>query len=324
MTGSPAWLPIVWGRTRTGDSWWRARPTGPRLGEWVTDLVSAVFAGGADLAAPRFLLARAHGHWVTGVACSAADLDASMSIDAHGRELFTFVGWLAPVDGGAVELPALVDWAAHRTAWAGATYTEWCLPDWDKHWSDAAIAQQSVPQGAPWPIGTRPPDAVPEPLITDASRAVLHPEADAARLWASGTASITSFILVTGWSAIDALDPDRLTHATVRGLTEPRPIVRKGLSSLIEPEPEPSDEPDDASLAGLTRESIPAGGSRRGWRERLPEVVSPARWDQLQADMRAMRDELDRCRQEVAELRARVEEMSARDGSPAEGADGTR
>ncbi|MBU2667029.1 hypothetical protein KOI35_26300 [Actinoplanes bogorensis] len=289
------------------DTWWRARPSGPPFGDWVTELVSAAFAGGADLGTPRFLLARTHDHWATGVACAAAELDASMSVDDRGRDLFAFVGWISAADGDPVVLPGLADWVAHRTNWAGATYTTWCRPDWEMHYADAAIVQPSVPEDPPWSTGIHPGSAGSAPLITDPARVALHPEADAARLWTAGVASTEPFVLVTGWPRADALDVDRLTHATVRGLSEPAVIVRRGTPSVIVSRPAPAPEPGDDIHPDPSVAVDP--GRRRGFRELWTDVVMPPA---TQAELRALRDDVDRCLKENAELRARVDELTAR------------
>src|SRR6266851_2011254 len=98
------WAPVVYGRTRRADFWWRAVPAGLGHRGWLADVVPAAVAGGRLLERPRFLLSRSEDDRILiGVACRAAELSEDMNSHER-RPLYCFVGWVAPAARGGTAL----------------------------------------------------------------------------------------------------------------------------------------------------------------------------------------------------------------------------
>jgi hypothetical protein len=307
-TASSPWLPVVWGRTLKSDKWWRVRPAGTESHEWLRDLAKAACAGGKDVTRPRFLLARSHDHWVTGVACLAADLDASMSVDEHGRELYTFVGWIIATPE-IPALPSLADWQSNYVAWAGPTYSEWCRLEWTNHYMDTAGKKTSEPVEVRWgPAPSVEPTALPENPVA----VLLFPEPEAEAVWASGAATTSPFTLVTGWRNTDLIDASLVSHATVQSIAEPLTVARRERSSRDgrapapvrapvegrpttpgDPPAVPADFPDAA--AGTDRAAADQSPARRGLFDRLTGATADA-------EIRMLRDEVSRLRFQIDRL----------------------
>ena len=95
MTG-PEWFPIVYGRTRRADRWWRALPGEPDP-EWMRSAVRATVHGGRGLlTGPRLVLSQDGRHRLIGLACQASVLSDTMNSDGQ-RALYCFVGWAASI-----------------------------------------------------------------------------------------------------------------------------------------------------------------------------------------------------------------------------------
>ncbi len=150
------WTPVVYGRTRRADRWWRAVPVGADR-EWLAAAVTGVTAGGRGLEhGPRFLLAQNRSSRLVGVACRAAALSASMNSDGS-RPLYCFVGWCAPLARAVGEAPALAELREHYVRWAAPVYEEWMRADWEVHPSRLHQSHEPPPGPAPWPwSGTGP------------------------------------------------------------------------------------------------------------------------------------------------------------------------
>ena len=315
MTSS-RWYPLVWGRTRRTDTWWRVLPAELEQEGWVSDVIAAVYAGGLDLALPRFLLARVHDRWMTGVACRARDLDETMAADEHGRPLFTFVGWTAATADDPA-LPSLADWEQSSVAWAAPTYRAWVGPDWSEHVSALHGPHEATPESVGWP-DTTPGEA--EPLVYTPGHLVLVPAADRHALWQSATVTREPFVLVVGWVNRQALEPHLLTHAAVEGIQEPMHVTVSsggpdlGRATKSEVPIEPSAESVDGGGADGAEEAIPeaveAGldhdrSLTRGLRELLSGNLH-GRVDKLEKEVVALRDQ-------VAAQRAELDRLSRRD-----------
>ncbi|GAA2853050.1 hypothetical protein Acy02nite_51020 [Actinoplanes cyaneus] len=143
------WYPIVYGRTRRADRWWRVLPDGPDP-EWIRSAVRATVHGGRGLPhGPRFALAQDGRHRLVGVACQAAMLSATMNSDGQ-RDLYCFVGWVGeqrivqPPRGPSIE-------ALERgyVPWASPVYEHWMGRDWDLH--DSQVGEPRRPDGVPPP-----------------------------------------------------------------------------------------------------------------------------------------------------------------------------
>lgn len=215
----PIWSPVVYGRTRHVDRWWRAIPAdttgaGASPGSsWLAGPLHAVVQGGRDLTtAPRFLLARRDSRHLVGVACRAADLDPERCSDGV-RDLYCFVGW-----AGTGEVPTLTRLQSCYREWAGAEYRRWVGADWGT--SEAADpAPHRTPGGAPpWPDpdtrdaepDTDPPGNAP-PAPEAPGRLVVWPEPDAGLLWHTVAAGVGDAVLVTG---LQRINRNRLRDAT--------------------------------------------------------------------------------------------------------------
>ncbi|ALG09607.1 hypothetical protein AOZ06_24295 [Kibdelosporangium phytohabitans] len=207
------WSPIVYGRTDTSDSWWRAIPSGTTSTE-LFDVVTAAFAGGADLDTPRFLLARRGGRWITGVACQASELSRSMATDSQNRELATFVGWAAP----DTELPpsSLAHWETSFAQWAAPVYEHWAGADWTLPVRDVRDPHVVAAQPPPW--RAEPPPPGPELTRTYGSALFLPPEASH-QAWDEGRRTTGPFTLVVGWRKPDLVRADLVTHVCISGTT---------------------------------------------------------------------------------------------------------
>jgi hypothetical protein len=327
------WLPLVWGRTREADRWWRVLPEDVEPDGWIADVASAAFVGGNDLQVPRFLLARVHDQWITGVACAAHDLDPSMAQDHNGRPLFTFVGWMADA-AVPVVLPTLRDWHGEYVAWAGPTYSSWAARDWDKHRADVGPAALSTPEAVGWseagPTGSALDMSPGTAVEVDLDPHVLHlyPEADGEYVWTAVSSATTPFVLVTGWQNRTRLRDTRfLTHAVVAGLAERDVIEREAPADLCPPPAVVAPPPDATDAEGAEDEAVasdgfsvaaPAGHDGDGGEQpgrsrlfpRLPGMVNPRRVEALEHEVVQLHAELAAVRSELAALRAELERQS--------------
>lgn len=296
-----SWFPIVWGRTRRADSWWRVLPAGLDFDGWPAEVVTAAYAGGLNLERPRFLLARLHGWWVTGVACAAVELDPSMAEDQHGRDLFTVVGWMAKI---ATEpaLPQLQDWEDRYLAWAAPTYTDWCREDWDKHFSSVSDPHESPLVSPAWADAPEASEQVDARLVRRPGRVQMFPATTRFELWRAGSNAIEPFVLVTGWAEQQAVDFRWVTHVAIAGLDQPNEVdAADGGPELGDAEP-PDPIVDDEPSATATPNSESAEQPRRtglwSWwtalaSQRRVETLEHA-VAALQADIGELREQFDR------------------------------
>ncbi|MBH0776580.1 hypothetical protein [Nocardia bovistercoris] len=314
------WLPVVWGRTRRADTWWRVLPAALDSEGWIGEAVYAVFAGGRDLERPRFTLCRSRGWWLTGVACAAADLDSEMHTDENGRPLFTFVGWLHTLDQPAA-LPTLDQWERHRVEWARGTYARWCGMDWEALPSDVSLPHESVAEPVGWSSNAPALDGA--VLRYRPGRAELRPDSERYTLWQAGTRSREPFLLVVGWSARQSLKAPHCTHATVADLSA-TVIVQAQVDGLdLDADDRPSADtaavvpfrppapspPAPASSTPVPTPPAPASTARQRnrWLGLIPGTASARDLEQLEQELTELREQYADCRREIAMLRDRLE-----------------
>jgi len=214
VTTLRVWQPVLYGRTRSVDRWWRVRPHQIDA-RWLDAVVTAGVAGGNELSGgPRFVLARRGPVLLVGAAARAAVLSETMNSDGS-RPLYCFVGWLTGHPGAtAPELDVLeASWAS----WAREVYEAWMPLDWDRHPSDLSEAHVPPMGYAPWgalstslPHGTTRGGFVPE-----AARRVTLPVAERARAWSDLLHTQNDFALAVGFSRSSIDTSSVFTHIVV-------------------------------------------------------------------------------------------------------------
>jgi hypothetical protein len=190
------WAPVVYGRTRRVDRWWRAVPEDV-AGAWLEPQVMGVVAGGRRLVeGPRFLLAQGSTHLLVGTACQARLLSDTMHSDGT-RELYCFVGWVAPRDE-AVRAPELERLREEFQAWAVPVYAEWMAHDWNLPPRNLQAPRPTPPEPARW---TTP--AEPKPVVDQWYVGHSHVwPIDAARMiWEGVRAAPHPATVSVGWTA---------------------------------------------------------------------------------------------------------------------------
>jgi hypothetical protein len=215
---SPRWAPVVYGRTRHRDQWWQAIPRDVDE-TWIEPLVMATVAGGADLAdGRRFLLARGSDSVCVGVACRARELSAEMHRDAAGRELYCFVGWVAPTRAAA---PTLADLRASYVEWAGQVYARRMRDEWERPSYEPLQAERTAATATPWPAPRSP-----SPAAAD-GRSRAWPPGEADRPWEMVRAATGPAAVSVGWAAAaearvaDVAGP---FHIVAEDVAAPRPL----------------------------------------------------------------------------------------------------
>jgi hypothetical protein len=147
VTTPPRWQPVLYGRTRRADRWWRVRPYDVDV-RWLNALMLAATGGGEGLAdQPRYVLARDRAVVLVGAAARAAVLSETMNSDGS-RPLYCFVGWLSKDPGATV--PGLEALEALWVPWATDVYEAWMPLDWNKHPTDLADAHEPPFGRPPW------------------------------------------------------------------------------------------------------------------------------------------------------------------------------
>ncbi|WP_434743458.1 hypothetical protein [Micromonospora sp. SH-82] len=149
---TPDWSPVVFGRTRHADAWWRAVPAGLTGVDWLTDVVHATVNNGRRIDdGPRFALAQVDAGVLVGVACRATELSEEFGEQA-GRRLYTFVGWVGPVRAAA-QIPPLSAWRDRWRDWTRTTYHDWLRIDWDRPARTLHTPHESTPGLPGWVTG---------------------------------------------------------------------------------------------------------------------------------------------------------------------------
>ncbi|MBT0773268.1 hypothetical protein KIH74_30265 [Kineosporia sp. J2-2] len=253
---SHLWYPVVHGRTRSVDRWWRVLPEGLTEGEsaWLRQAVQAVVAGGRDLAVgPRFLLADEGRLRLVGVACQAGLLSRTMATDtgkAAGRPLYTFVGWMNRSPSPPAPVPGLPAWQAHLADWAAPVYDHWVGQDWDRPARKLNAPNLSRPGEAPWEVAALPADGAWTPARTSPPGVRVVPAARAEAVWNAAVAGPGPVLLTTGWPGVAGIPRGATMTATcdvAEELTLPPPAT-----PVTEREPEAVKE--EATNAEATKE----------------------------------------------------------------------
>ncbi|MUN39524.1 hypothetical protein [Actinomadura litoris] len=244
-TGRPGWAPVVYGRTRHADTWWRALPEGIDQRGWLEGVVRAAVAGGAGLhGAPRFVLARSGAHRLVGVACQAADLSDTMHSDG-AREMYCFVGWVAS-GGPSGPPPPGPAWPQLRDSyrsWAGAVYERWMDPVWTAPLSELRWPRRSRPEPAPWPAPPpRPFSAAPPP-----AGAEVVPPPGWEQTWDEANDAVHPITVVLGWESMP-----RGAHPAGLGTVR---LGVVGAPARLAPVPAPAPVPVPAPVA--SRPALP-------------------------------------------------------------------
>ncbi|WP_067468009.1 hypothetical protein [Actinomadura macra] len=270
------WAPVLYGRTRYADSWWRVVPEGADHRGWLDEVVRATVADGAGLRdRPRFVLARSGGHRLVGVACQAADLSASMHSDG-AREMYCFVGWAA--SGGPAGPPPGPTWPRLRDGyrqWAGAVYERWMGPVWTSPMSQLRQPRRSGPEQAPWPVS--PPAAHPPggpALAGGVGGPQVVPLSAWERVWDEANAATRPMTVVLGWATMPKAGRDGVTHLGVAdapaqaGLSETVPPgsvpQRRSVSQARPPGPGTASRPGTAVRPRWLMPAIAGGGGLLG------------------------------------------------------------
>jgi hypothetical protein len=293
------WAPVVYGRTKHADFWWRAVPEGLDHRTWLTDVVLAAVAGDKQLDRPRFLLSRSSDqHILIGVACRVARLSDDMNIHER-RKLYGFVGWVAPASvllnrganpaESAAPVPALADFQQRWVDWAGPLYRFWIGRDWAEHPSRLRQPHASRPDQAPWAQPTRPQtgsDAAPsdtsplrgqsrqlKPLDVSPSGVWVLPGTHADWYWQRALLTPVPYALVVGWTqtsdarragATHICADDATVHLEPTAATPPTAAPTRGTTSVRPTPMAPAPEaPAPVGPAPSTAARLPSLGSDR-------------------------------------------------------------
>lgn len=224
------WAPVVYGRTATSDTWWRAVPEGLDQQGWLGIVTYSALAGGRELKQrPRFLLAQNAAHRIVGVACPAGDLSDTMR-SVGSRELFCFVGWAASRTEQAEpdDTPGLRELEHGYRNWAGLVYAQIMSGTWD------APATASLP-----PVTTQPEEPVWAPPVRRAKPGPTPPSGPWAEkawpeVWAAAAAASEPLTCVIGWQHISSARFEDATHIGVADAPfRPPPTVEYEDSSAL-------------------------------------------------------------------------------------------
>lgn len=277
---SHEWAPVLYGRTRYADRWWRVLPPGQTEHGVLAGLVLATVGGGDALdLRPRFVLARGAFGVLVGVACPAASVSDTMAMQA-GRPLYTFVGWLGPI---GAQVPSYEVWEQHWREWARPAYDRLMSPDWDLPDHEVAGPRAAEPGPPVWEPDEEPALAD-DPLPPAESDAVwLFPESLAAAVWGSARGSGGPFCLTTGWTWGKRTRAGRITHLCSEDVPEQRLTRPESLlppATPLRPETEPESKPvagtgPDTSQPSCARRTLTAIKNRvwRGRKQRTTETA---------------------------------------------------
>ncbi|TYK44295.1 hypothetical protein [Actinomadura decatromicini] len=203
------WAPVLYGRTRSADTWWRVVPEGVDQHGWLDGVVQAAVADGAGLRdGARFLFAQNGVHRIVGVACRASELSNTMRSDGV-REMYCFVGWLTETGpGGGAPGPEWARFEREYRAWAGAVYARWMEPVWTAPASTLRRPRRAAAEAAPWPEPVRR-------ATGPVGGARFVPPEGWAALWDGAGAGTAPVTIVLGWPSADRARGDAVTHLGV-------------------------------------------------------------------------------------------------------------
>jgi hypothetical protein len=214
------WAPVVYGRTATSDTWWRAVPEGLDQNGWLGTVIHSALALGRELKEhPRFMLAQNTTHRIVGVACQAADLSTDMRSDGS-RELFCFVGWVAAMTGESKPIaPELDDLERDYPRWAAPVYTRILAPVWNASPTVYSPLVRTQPEEALWAYPRRPkpgPPVPPGPWAKDSWPTI----------WAAVQATSEPLTCVVGWQHMSSALREDTTHIGIADApSKPLPVV---------------------------------------------------------------------------------------------------
>jgi hypothetical protein len=259
------WYAIVYGRTLHADNWWRVVPGSLSPYGWLGGIVSAAVTNAARLDEPRYLLARSHGYWVTGIACRASVLSDTMNWDGQ-RPLFTFVGWAADEEAQILP-PPLPVLQAGTGSWLRDAYQRGVEPDWERPQRDMRDPRVSAPEVPPWAIDSENPVPAAEPadtaLTAEPGLVAAYPDHDAGLVWAAGQATTKPFTLIVGWPTLEIPIPAEVTHVCVIDLEAATIVPSPGHGAVAAAEPAESG-PSGAGDPGVAESRPAAARSPRG------------------------------------------------------------
>ena len=256
------WAPVVYGRTRRVDRWWRAMPAGLDA-DFAEDVVRAAAAGGRALEeGQRFVLAQCRRARIVGGVCLSRELSATMNSDEINRPLYCFVGWAAVDQESLPDVPSISDLTHDFADWAHPVYEQWMGLDWDLHESQVSGPHISEPVLTPWEASEAP-----SPSVTERSpygETVAWPEEQAAAPWDLLRSASRPGLVVSGWHRLADADVPAGTWIVCGDVTEKRVLDAPA------PEPRPDrrsrmqDEfelPRDHGPSRVRRQA-PAGGAK--------------------------------------------------------------
>jgi hypothetical protein len=255
------WAPVVYGRTKYVDTWWRALPedVDADTGDWLRAQVKAVVAGGVELdGGPRFLLAQNARHRVVGAAVKVAQLGTAMDLDSRGG-LYCFVGWFAARNAAP---PLLAGLRAGYRGWAAQLYEDVMRPVWEESGLRLQEPRTSTPAPPPWPAALSHPIRGLTPLAPSAQVPDTWPYEGWDYLWAAAAQSPDQLTCVIGWPRATTARFEGVTHL---GAAE---APRREIPRLPHAEAPPA--PDPAPPASHAGTSAPGG-----YNPEYPHAASP-------------------------------------------------
>jgi hypothetical protein len=223
------WAPVVHGRTRRVDIWWRALPAGiTQDGPEARVILAAVGGGrfpdsGEDAAAPRFVLARLGSGTLIGAACQFRQISTRMHADGN-RALYGFVGWFSP--SPRVAVPPLAQVESQWAYWAAAEYDRWMWPVWDETTGRVRRVDQTTPEPPRWQqagvAAYDGPEIGPEQFSVYNTPGLdyvrVYSSAVRDRIWQGVAVYGREAAVVTGWASPAEAVKAGVTHACVEGL----------------------------------------------------------------------------------------------------------
>ncbi|MER7167860.1 hypothetical protein ABT336_17540 [Micromonospora sp. NPDC000207] len=277
---TPDWSPVVFGRTRHADAWWRAVPTGLTGVDWLTDVVHATVNNGRRIDdGPRFALAQVDGGVLVGVACRATELGTEFGEQA-GRRLYTFVGWFGPVRAAA-QIPPLAAWRDRWRDWTRTTYHDWLRIDWDRPARTLHTPHESTPDLPGWvtdppsfvtPEATAP--AVPAPAPAPRGTVWLLPAGHADAGWEAVRRGGGPAVLVVAGDHRRNVLLDGVTHVYAGDVPEPHRHP-----TPTEPAADPrSTVEDHEEQVGQIQQAEEATGSETGGRRHVIHRIPGLGW----------------------------------------------
>ena len=218
------WAPVVHGRTRRVDIWWRALPAGVSQDGPEAGVVLAAVAGGRfpDRGPagplPRFVLARLRSGTLIGAACQFRLISTEMHADEN-RALYGFVGWFCA--NPRVTVPPLAQVERQWVHWAAPEYHRWIGPVWDETTARVRHIDQTAAEPPRWqPVGVSAyagPEIGPEQFSAydgpSPGYVRVYSTAVRDRIWQEIAVYGRSAAIVTNWASPSEAVRAGITHA---------------------------------------------------------------------------------------------------------------